>query len=560
MAIENFSFPTTLTTKKNGSTLQPTEWNDAMLSIQTKFNELVSAANNGSSSPETTDKFYVNGVEKAPVNGVIALSSQASYTLRGTLNGKIVIGDASEAALTEDTEIFLDGVTIKANDNSAYGIYYASKSQSMIVTLAKNKVNIIICAYEQTMAEQQGAALYSENNMILQGGGYLAVENKGGHGIKASELRISGRPHIYVEAIHDGVHGNSSLRIDGGYICVNKGNDAFGTGSTGQILLFGGTFEAHNIAQKVFDSKVAGYWFDNVRVITDVTNIYEGMSACDPATYFGIGSVTDGGAPVIPEVITVGEAPNQETYSLYSCSSTSVMVSGYLPNSLILINTSKTDVSISNAYITNKLAPCIKYKLDSSKVALKVAKDTTNIVRQTSDKEALPAIESHNNIEMEVKGGAIFSVSSTLGNGIECSELTFQDMKGVCSICGCGRNGVMATAITIGGSTTKSGNMPVYGVVEAFGNKEVDLFARLSGSGSKAKIEIKTPADTFLKGIVACGTLRTSLGSLNGSVINLGESKRFYFNEVLSGSLNASEGATKEPYDYVTPTDNLSIR
>lgn len=520
-------------------------------SIQTTVNALVDNANTTPSAPTPpTEKFYVNGVETSPVSGVITLPSQSTYELSGTLNGKVVIGAPTEEALTEDTNVILNGVHIKANDETAFGLFYASKSQSMIVTLFKNKVNTIVCEKEQAVAEQQGACLYSNNNMILQGCGYLAVVNKGGHGIKASELRISSRPHVYAEASHDGVHGNSSLFIDGGYFCVGKANDGFGTGSTGSIKLFGGTFEVYNINtdQHVFDSKVAGYYFDNVRVITSHTSVFHGMTKCDPATFFGAGTVLDNGVSVEPEVVTI----DNETYNKYTCTSASVSVTGYLPNSLILIKTIKTDVAISQAYITNKHEACIKYDGTSSKIAIKVAKETINYVRQYNSTEAYPAVQSLNNVEVEVKGTAIFNVSSVKGNGLEASTITFQDMKGVFSACGCGNHGIQGTEIIFGGSSSKSGNMPVLGVIECFDNGSTDIYARTSGSGGKATISIATPVDVMLGGVVACGTIGTALGSTNGSQITLGSSKRVYYNKVVSGSLSASDVETREPYKHVT--------
>lgn len=72
------------------------------------------------------------------------------------------------------------------------------------------------------------------NNLAIKGVGYLAVYNKGGHGIRGTETQIVG-PHIYIDVEHDGVHGKK-LSLDYGYYYIKNANDIFGTGDNGTIL------------------------------------------------------------------------------------------------------------------------------------------------------------------------------------------------------------------------------------------------------------------------------------------------------------------------------------
>jgi len=159
--------------------------------------------------------------------------------------------------------------------------------------LSRDSVNSIVCTTVAAIADNQEACLYSMNNLVVQGVGYLTCVNKGGHGIKGSELRITG-PHIYVEASHDGIHGASKLFLDCGTFFINKANDAFGTGTTGFIDIFGGTYYAYNIAEQVFDGKVNTNIFDRNHVIAD-TNVVAASQYTNPvkvysspSTYYGL--------------------------------------------------------------------------------------------------------------------------------------------------------------------------------------------------------------------------------------------------------------------------------
>lgn len=476
-------------------------------------------------------KFYVNGELTEPVNGVVKLAANSTYVLSGTLCGRIEIGDTIHE-VDNDTYITLDGLCVITDDKVGRGISYEPTEQTLIVNIGKNKLNTIICDYEAEIAEKQGACLYSENNMVLVGSGYLSVVNKGGHGIKASELKISGNPHIYASANHDGIHGNSSLKICGGYYYVDGANDAFGTGSTGKIEVYNGTFRCFNIKQNAFDSKVAGYYLDKLDLLSDASVI--GMSAIDPSSYFGVGKVFD------------NETEVTQTSGVYHCTTTSVKVQGYVRGQIEL-GTASTDVILDNCMIESTL-DCIKYTPTSKKVQVTSAKDTTNILKSQSGS----GINSSNNVVVEVKGGSHMIVN--VGQyGINGSEITIHDSNGVLFVEHSGTDCIHGTDIYlacsadwVSGKNTDAANEIVSGSIILTGGNGYDIHARKTSQGKKANI---TVVDSLLKGCVYIGKVKADSGSIDTKGIDFGGSSHVCFKSVEGDLLKGMTAECSEPFN-----------
>lgn len=249
--------------KSNGDPISATTWNEVFGTIQTKINELVYAYNNLIPQPVTKSSLYVNEVFHEET-GILTLSSGTSYTLRGKYYGQIVF-DAETSKPTTDTIVRLQGLTVISDNN--YAIKYKTPAENtgykdLIITLEKDSQNFVICNKTEAAASDQPGAIYSMNNLRVQGVGYLACYNKGGHGIRGSEVLIAG-PHIYFDVEHDGVHGKK-VAIDDGYFYFNKAVDGFGTGENGHIEWYHGTIDNDSdFSGEMFDSNQTGIRMEN---------------------------------------------------------------------------------------------------------------------------------------------------------------------------------------------------------------------------------------------------------------------------------------------------------
>jgi len=549
----------TWTGKVDGTTsLSAAEWNAAMTAIQNKVNEII---NGGVSA---VSDFYVNGVKQAPVNGVVTLASKGKYVCNGTLIGKLVIGASSDtfsSTADEPTQLYLNGVTINNTLSDNCAIEYLPKGEKLYITLCKNKKNILVCSNVAAIADSQKGALHCENNMIVQGNGYLTCINKGGHGIKSSELRITGRPHIYAEASHDGIHGNKRVTIEGGVFYINKANDAFGTRaesgvatdadykSPGIINIFGGEFYAYNILQNLFDSNdTDGHIFfvqDKVMTVATDTDpsvmnaamcglnihtdlaedkIFKNVTPITPSAYFGAATVT--GATLSGDK--------------YVASGTSVEVSGYLDKA-IQFGTQSSELKLNGAYIKVASGPAIEYTKDKKNIKITAAADTLNaIVAEGND---ATCVKSLNNIAVEPKNNSVLYISAPNGHGMEGSEISMRDAKGTIIIEKCKGAGLEGSEIKV----AETGN-PFAGSLISRGNGGKDFSARLSSKNKKGNITIL--ADLF----IGCVSVD---GMYGVGVSDLGNSNNLFYNKAEGTIFRNDPGKTSEPYAAI-PYDNSS--
>ena len=510
-----------------------TEWNGAFGTIQTKVNEIITAVNTQADGTGADLAFTVNGVPTQPTSGIVQLASKGRYVLSGTLNGRVVIGTAGDTWLADEsspTQVILDGCTIVTDSAENAALEYAPSSDKLLVTVANNTVNHLVCTHVAAQADSQKGALHAENDLIVQGGGYLSCINKGGHGIKASELRLSGNPHIYVEVVHDGIHGNKMICIDGGEYYINGANDAFGTraesgtpGTTtykspGKIWIFGGEFYAYGIKQQVFDSKADGYIFcteqvinastsapnaeaTNIVVHTDVdaANVYSGVTPVDPQTYFG--------APVVTGA-TLADG-------VYTANATSVTIKGYFKDVRFVFPVKSTEVTLNAAYISVSDGNALDYTVDSKNIKVTVTKDTANIIK------APVAINSANNISVEAKNFGILYIEGDVTG----SEVSVRDSFGAILVDGevTGSQILMAEAgKTFGGSL-----------------KANVITARLSGKNAKGNI--------IVSGDDMIGCVTTTALVSRGTA-TMADTYHVTYSSAIGSTFVGDKGPTREPY------------
>ena len=195
-------------------------------------------------------RFFVNG-EIVP-QGEVYLPAGDVYELSGDLAGHITIGQG-ELVVNNRTKVILNGVNIQSDIE--YAIKYTPDAGKLVVEVVDNSSNYLVV----TNGLEEIAALHSENNLLVNGAGYLTIKNTAGHGIKGSELVINGNIHMYLDTYHDAIHGGKLLKISGGYFEVENANDAFsaseGKNNDAKLLIMGGEYVVHNCKESAFEGK-----------------------------------------------------------------------------------------------------------------------------------------------------------------------------------------------------------------------------------------------------------------------------------------------------------------
>lgn len=233
-------------------------------------------------------------------DGVLTISKAGTYLLSGELNGSVVV----EAGKEDLVHLVLNGVSITCESSAPVNIRQADK---VVVTLADGTDNILTDGadyqYDDADAEEPSAALFSKEDLSLNGSGSLTIQANHNNGIQSKDdLRISGGNYT-ITAAKNGIVGKDSLAVSDGSFTVDAQNDGLkSTNATdegrGYMTISGGTYRIVTESdgfQAETDLTITGGAFDIVTAggNTNSSNSGKGMwglvsSASDDVSAKGI--------------------------------------------------------------------------------------------------------------------------------------------------------------------------------------------------------------------------------------------------------------------------------
>ncbi len=191
------------------------------------------------------EKTTINGTGATFERGVLTINDGGAYQLEGSLSdGKIVINSSNE---TKKVTLVLSGVNITCSTDAPL---FVEKSPDETVIILKSGTENIFSdtarAVPEGIAEYATAALYSKDDLQLEGSGILTVNGNFGKGIfSKKDIDIHGG-NITVNAFDDGIRGKNSVEIEAGTINITCGGDGIRTNAKdkknkGNIEINGGT-------------------------------------------------------------------------------------------------------------------------------------------------------------------------------------------------------------------------------------------------------------------------------------------------------------------------------
>lgn len=520
-------------------------------------------------------------------DGVITLDPQKSYTLNGSLKGSILIDVSALSKVNNDTELIFDNVTILSDTNNAITYKLASNqkaAKSLKVTLLANTENYIYCTEEAENTEDQIGAIYSMNNLFVQGAGYLALKTKSGHGFKADDINLCGS-HIWIDAPHDGIHGRD-IHIIGGVYSINNCNDAIGTSTSGRVMLYDGNIITNNIVENIIDSKNKGLYFSEDLLTEEQLSNCNNMLLLNEENYKLIYGDNVGKIEVLPGQPDFEQGINDSGEEVQLDTTTGkyiisdekgnkgkyIVVSGYINKPIEFSGYGQRQgdsvtLYLYNAFIdthhntsTGSELQSIYYADSDSNIKLMAVQDTVNIIKNNyvsnSDDASTfdsDCVKSENNIEVELKNNSYLYISSLYSDGIDGEEVKITDSKGSLIVSRCGQRGIKGDAIVIGpnaniekgkidciiddtndkystfdGICYIKNNCKIYmpEIVNSTNVKNsgfADIYCR-NGKATKGNF---STTNTELNGVLIIG----SIGAV-GTII-MGYAKKFYYNEVI---------------------------
>ena len=173
----------------------------------------------------------------------ITITEDGVYVLSGTLTDGQIQVEADDSA---KVQLVLKGVSI-TNDSSA--AIYVKSADKVFITLAEGSENTLAVTgdYVQTDDNSVDAAIFSKDDLTINGSGTLTVKAAYGHGVVSKDdLKITGG-NITVEAAKKALSGNDSVRIADGDIKLISGTDSIHAEDSdkdiGLVYISGGNIE-----------------------------------------------------------------------------------------------------------------------------------------------------------------------------------------------------------------------------------------------------------------------------------------------------------------------------
>lgn len=191
------------------------------------------------------DSVSVTGTGAAVDQRVVTITAAGTYRLSGEItDGQIAVNAGKE----DEVRLILDGFTISnASSSAVYGI----KSGSITITTEEGTDNYISDGtqyqYEEEDADEPDAAVFSKDDIILEGSGTLTVTGNYGCGIRSKDdLTVKSGTYV-IDAVQDAMKGKDSVEIEGGTFTLNAGEDGIQASNDeeedkGYVKISDGTF------------------------------------------------------------------------------------------------------------------------------------------------------------------------------------------------------------------------------------------------------------------------------------------------------------------------------
>ncbi|WP_226528098.1 carbohydrate-binding domain-containing protein [Metabacillus niabensis] len=179
-------------------------------------------------------------------NNVLTIKTGGTYVLSGQLdNGQIVV-DAEDK---NTVKLILNGVNIQSSTSSAIYVKNAEKTTISLVEGTENTVSDAEkYVYEDSSEDEPNAAIFSKDDLTINGTGSLIVHGNYNNGIASKDkLKITGGT-IDIHAVDDGIMGRDLVAVKEGTIQIEAGGDGIKStndedASKGTIALEGGAFD-----------------------------------------------------------------------------------------------------------------------------------------------------------------------------------------------------------------------------------------------------------------------------------------------------------------------------
>lgn len=175
----------------------------------------------------------------AQVKGqTITISQSGTYVLSGTLEDGQVVVDAADKV-----HLVLNGATLTNSNTTPLCVNACSK---LVLTLAEGTDNAVTDGGSlSTVADAPNAALYSKEDLTINGAGSLTVNGNVNNGIGCKDTLMIAGGKLTVKAAANGIKGKDAVVITDGTLDIDAGADGIKADNTedatlGYVVVTGG--------------------------------------------------------------------------------------------------------------------------------------------------------------------------------------------------------------------------------------------------------------------------------------------------------------------------------
>lgn len=247
---------------------------DSDLSIELDDEDKVSSWDDSSASHITLGSQISSDSSSVEISGsTVTITKAGTYVISGNVTeGNIIVNTTDKEAV----RLILNNASISNTTTAPIKVLDAKK---VILTLADNTTNTITDSSRLSTEEDYSAAIYSKEDLIINGNGTLNVNAGYRNGIKSTDDCIIVSGTLNITSTEDGIIGKDLCGVVAGDININAGSDGikstYDTDTTkGNVIIEGG-----NITIKASND---GIQAENILVINDGTiNIKTNNGAAD---------------------------------------------------------------------------------------------------------------------------------------------------------------------------------------------------------------------------------------------------------------------------------------
>lgn len=188
--------------------------------------ECIAITLNGSSASASDGSVKISGT-------TVTITKDATYLVSGTLDDGMLIIDAEDTA---KMQVVLDGVTITSATSAAL---YIREADKVFLTLADGSQNSLSNGGQFVAIDDNNidAALFSKQDLTLNGQGSLTVTSPAGHGIVCKDDLVLTSGTYSISSASHGIDANDSVRIANASLAVSAGKDGIHAENTDDTSL-----------------------------------------------------------------------------------------------------------------------------------------------------------------------------------------------------------------------------------------------------------------------------------------------------------------------------------